>query len=454
MKRFSLSDLASWWHKKERAPLIIRGARQVGKTTLVRMFAHKFKLDLIEINLQRTKIKSFSLSVSDENFSVVDAFIEIESFHKKKISPSSLVFLDEIQAEPKARERLKFFNQERPDIPVIAAGPIHDFKLVSENIFHLGPMTFLEFLLACGEELLVEIIISKKIPDSAHQKALQFLKYYSFVGGMPEAVRTFVETKSMIAVREVHRSIVQTNQTDFPKYGKRLNLERLERVFQAAPFHLGKKIIYQKLDEVSKSNDIKKCLELLIAAQLFTPCYHSDAYASLRDILCSGPRRTKDSGVDLSVYRLFCLDIGILNTIHSLEWKNIDQHFLMTFTKGGILAEQFIAQHLSYIKGVMEPPHLHFWMREKSTQKAEIDFLLQISQDILPVEVKDGRGGKLKSLIIFAQEKNIRTAVKFSLDPFSEEKIPIKIDHENQNQVLQVFNYPLYSVETIADAYG
>ncbi|MDD4975350.1 MAG: AAA family ATPase [Bacteriovorax sp.] len=436
MKRVYEYDLEEWYQTNDRKPLILRGARQVGKSTLVRLFAQNLGLDLIEINLEKKQFQSLKA----EQFDIQDWVIEIESIAKKKVHQKTLIFIDEIQAQVKALAMLRYFYEERPEIAVISAGSLLEIALHNEEVsfpvgrvsfMWIGPMTFGEYLMAQGSNDLYQRILENNLLDFHHQMLLDELKKYYFIGGMPKSIKTYIETKSFIEVRAIQEEILQTYQEDFPKYGKRINTDRLSSVFKQLAFHLGKKLIYQHLDRESKSIEVKKCIELFIKANIIVPVYHSDANGI--------PLRSQ---VDTNVFKIYFLDIGLVNCLHEFSWDGFNKIFDETFSTKGFLAEQFVAQHLAYHLNRKALPELMYWLRDKNINKAEIDFLTSARGEIFPIEVKSQSGGKLKSLKVFAEEKNCLKSFKLSKNWFDKETLKI-----SEGRSLEVDSWPLYSIE-------
>ena len=267
MKRFSEASLKKWLYGHRRKPIILRGARQVGKSTLVRQFAKANGLHLHEINLER------HLEL-DNIFKTLDMDIiirELEALVGANLQkPEIILFLDEIQATPYALQALRYFYEERPDLPVIAAGSLLEFTLLDHNFsmpvgrieyYHLGPMTFREFLLALDpnlEKYITSFSLDKDIPDMAHKQLLKRQREYIFTGGMPEAVLTYKETQSITDVSEVHRSIVETYQDDFSKYAKHRELVLMQQIFRQIPRNVGKKVKYSNMSREHRS---KSCFK-------------------------------------------------------------------------------------------------------------------------------------------------------------------------------------------------
>jgi len=410
LKRHAQTYLKQWIKSTHRKPLIIRGARQVGKSTLVRMFAKQLKIQLIEINFEEDYLHCLSsATVSLENL-----IIEIEGRFNVQLNSYTLLFLDEIQHTPKVIPLLRYFFEKRPDIPVIAAGSLLEFALEKAdfsmpvgrvNFFYLSPMTFLEFLDALNEKIIVKHILNKDF-NALHGNSAKLdnlVRKYYFIGGMPEAIKVYIESKDLNKVREVHRSIVQTYKSDFPKYNTSKSLVKIQDIFIKIPFHIGKKIKYSEISSY-QSRDVRKVLNLLSKAGIITYCFHSQ---------CSGfPIKAQ---IDEKTFKIYFLDVGLLNYLQGITInliQNIDEKELVN---KGIIAEQFAAQHLAYFENGFEPPELFYWLRDKKSNKAEIDFILQKEFTILPVEIKSGASGTFKSLFQFAYEKQIQLAYVFDM---------------------------------------
>lgn len=442
MERLALEDLKKWFTAKDRKPLVLRGARQVGKSTLVRLFCEKAKLKLMVLNFEKNKLNH----LEEPQFKIQSLIDEIELLLGTGITKDTLLFLDEIQEQPQMIKLLRYFYEERPDIPVIAAGSLLELVLKKNAIsfpvgrvhfYYLGPMTFFEFLIANGETILVEQLGRKKISETAFQMAKSYFKKYLYIGGMPKAVQTFVNTKSMLEVREVQNQIIQTFISDFPKYNKHIDVDRIEKIFLQSALTIGKKVVYQTLDRDSNSKSIRKIIEILIDARILLPCYHSNGNNPLK------------AEIDYTVYKNYFMDIGLVNCMHGISFTTIEAEVASSFTTKGAIAEQFVAQHLSMgWNGPTVPSELFYWLKDKDIKKSEIDFIVQTADgDILPIEVKSETGGSLKSLFYFCFEKNISQALKLSLSPLEVSKIQHKIGEKKV--VVQLKNIPIFCVEQL-----
>jgi len=452
MKRSVENQLTRWLQKPRRKPLVIRGARQVGKSTLVQNFARSQGLKLAEINLEKHGNLNSIFGTND-----LDIIIpELELLARTSLrQENTLLFLDEIQSTPYAIAALRYFREEMPQLPVVAAGSLlefvlaeHDFSMPVGRVeyLHLGPMTFEEFLLALADDMLLSYVegfqLSQPLPQTAHEKLLQRQRQYLYVGGMPESVLAFCESSSLLNTRDVHRSIIQTYQDDFAKYSREPALGRIHTVFNAITRTVGEKVKYANISREDRAKDLKQAIELLTKARLLLPAYHSS---------CSGiPIK---SGINEKIFKLYFLDIGLLNYLNGLEWSHISALDERTLLNEGALAEQFIAQHLAYRFEGLEPPELFYWLREGKASNAEVDFVTSTGKTIIPIEVKAGKSGTIKSLQQFAIDKKATLTCRFDLNPPSIQDLSYRA---RQKQHVQSVNYkllslPLYLIDVMHD---
>ncbi|MBN2863260.1 MAG: ATP-binding protein [Bacteroidales bacterium] len=450
MKRKKEEYLSEWLRKKSRKPLILRGARQVGKSTLVRQFADNEGLILHEINLERHRRL-------DEVFAKLDMeriFSEIQYICKKGsvLQEKSLIFLDEIQATPHALESLRYFFEDYPHIPVIAAGSLLEFTLSKHNFsmpvgrveyLYLSPVSFEEFLLASNETALLDLLENYKYPDhfpySAHSQLLELLRKYLLTGGMPEAVKRFIESNDIHEAMNVHSSILETYQNDFSKYCTDRQLSVVQNVFDRIPLLVGNKMKYTNLDRDILSRDLKAAVELLAKAGVISQVTHTSANGI--------PLKAEE---DHSVYKPYFLDCGLMNRSCRVEWISPEELTDVKFINEGNLAEQFICQHLLLLERENEQPRLNYWLREKKSTNSEVDFLMQINREIIPIEVKSGKSGSLRSLHYFTYEKHNYRALRFDLNPPSVQEISHKVrtaTGEYSNVSYTLYSLPLYLAE-------
>jgi uncharacterized protein len=446
MRRIQELHLRTWLGDTHRKPLLLRGARQVGKSTLVRHFAKNEGLDLIEINLEDTSLKC----TKSENLSV-DAIVEEVLLRKaKQLGPKSLLFFDEIQEDPKLLQWLRYFYEQRPELPVIAAGSLLEVALRVENFsfpvgrvtfLHMGPMTFQEFLWAHGQTAVAEqVIVRQKWSAAADELLKPWLKKYLFVGGMPEAVLESTKNFDLQRISAIHDEILQTYASDFPKYHRRVSVERIRRIFENSAHLVGKKVKFAAFDPLSKAAEVRRVLELLVDAKILLPVFHAE---------CGGVPLAATE--DVNIWKNYFLDVGLMNRTQNLSYAMLDDEFSKNLVSKGAMAEQFVAQHLSHVFEDIAPARLHYWLRDKGAQKGEIDFVLQHESSVVPLEVKAEQGGRLKSLFFFALEKKWTKALKFSLLPFSQttHRHEIYDGKKNHTVEIEVLNIPLYGIEAL-----
>jgi len=449
MKRKNESRLRDWLSSAHRKPLVLRGARQVGKSTLVRQFAAQQGLVLNEINLERHQHL-------EKIFSTLDVRLiraELDALAGRSITESqSLLFLDEIQATPSALQALRYIHEDIPALPVVAAGSLLEFTLARHNFampvgrieyHHLGPMTFREFLEAVEPALcriLDEIGPTSAPPESAHQKLLSRQRQYLFVGGMPEAVQAFVETGSLEESAAVHRRIVSTYEDDFGKYAGPRDRALLQQVFRQIPRLVGQKIKYVNVSREERSRDVKTAIEQLAMARVCNRIFSSP---------CSGVPLYAD--VDESAFKIVFLDVGLMNHVCGMDWLALSRLDDARLVNEGAVAEQFIGQHLAYLDSGVEAPRLAYWLREGRAANAEVDYVVSRGPDIFPVEVKAGRSGTLRSLYQFAAQKKTHTAVRFDLNPPSRQKVVGQLPPAGTSGsvTFDLISLPLYAVEEL-----
>src|SRR5579864_956671 len=278
MKRHLIDKLKDWLASPSRKPAVLRGARQVGKTWIVRELAKQTGKQLIELNFEKQR----SLAIHFESNDPAAILLNLESALNQAIHPAnSILFLDEIQAAPDLFAKLRWFYEGKPELAVIAAGSLLEFVLENHTFsmpvgriqyFFIEPLGFEEFLLAKNETHLLSAIekvsIEKSFNTSLHDKANQLFKEFVTVGGMPEAVSTWIKTASLEALAEVHNNLINTYQDDFAKYAGKLSITYLEEVLHAVPKLLTKKFVYSHVDPTARHESIKRALNLLLKARL------------------------------------------------------------------------------------------------------------------------------------------------------------------------------------------
>ncbi|MEA3543721.1 MAG: ATP-binding protein [Thermodesulfobacteriota bacterium] len=415
MYRSALNDLNDWHARPSRKPLIVRGARQIGKTWLVREFAKRFD-NLVEINFDRNPEKG-QLFIGRDIHKGLE-FLEIDC-DTEIIPGKTLLFLDEIQAVPEMLPLLRYFHEEVADLHVIAAGSLlefllsdHDFSMPVGRVeyLHLGPMQMEEFLMALGQDKLAEYLndyqLDDPIPESIHKTLLHYLKLFWIIGGMPAAVRWYVKTTKLAETIREHSAILQTYEDDFNKYRKRIYPQRLRTVFRRIPAIIGNKLKYVNLDPNERSRDLADSLHLLEMARVIYLVKHS-----------SGNGIPLGAEVKERIFKPLFLDIGLVSTSLGLNLPELETGDNLMMVNNGALAEQYIGQHLLYARPSYEKPQLFYWNREQKNSSAEIDYLIAYTNNVVPIEVKAGKTGTLKSLQVFVAEKKTPIALRFNALP-------------------------------------
>ncbi len=412
MYRKYYKDLLDWKDRGNRKPLVIRGARQVGKTYLVRQFGREQFEHFLEINFDETPQKRELFQYND--IEVILRYVSLDA--GIPVTPGkTLIFLDEIQRAPEIFAKLRYFFEKRKDIHIIAAGSLLDFVLAEHTFsmpvgrieyLYMGPMDFMEFLTASENNSLFEFLrqfrVKDPVPSAIHAKLLELTRTYMGIGGMPSAVREYHESDSLRKCEMELSSILNTLRDDFAKYGKKADPFRLQLVLDKTPGLVGKKVKYTEISRDEKSANLKESLYFLELARLIYRVYHSSG----NTVPLRAERKERD-------FKLLFLDIGLM--MHSLGLNLlslIDENVIMA--NKGALAEQFIGQQWLYGKESYIPPELYYWNREKTGTSSEVDYLVEAHGRIVPAEIKSGTTGSLKSLHVFASLKNTGTALRFN----------------------------------------
>jgi uncharacterized protein len=439
MYRKSQDSLKAWKDRSSRKPLILRGARQVGKTFQVRQLAENFS-NFIEINFDKTPDKK--LLFKDADIKKVIQLISVDC--GSIITPGkTLLFLDEIQAAPEIFAKLRYFYEDLPELHVIAAGSLLDF-ILEEHVFsmpvgrveylYLGPMSFEEFLIARDESILVDYYeryaINDEIPLSIHEKSMNQIKEFCIVGGMPAAVKTFCSDRDLDIVHREHQSIHQSYQNDFSKYGHRINTQRLEKVYRSLPALIGKKMKYAAIDPEERAKPLAESIHMLEKARVINKVYHS----SSNGVPLAAERNEKN-------FKPIFLDIGLLNSALGLKLSALHLCNDLVTVHGGSMCEQLVGQQLLYAKEDYYEPEIHYWNREKKNAAAEVDYVISRDQDIIPVEVKAGKTGRLKSLQQFIVEKKPSVALRINSDT------PSLVTIEKEGHSCELYSLPFYLTE-------
>ena len=417
LKRTIDIDLMAWKEDPAKKPLVIRGARQVGKSSAVRELSKQFD-HYIEINFEEMK----SLHALFQGDLTPDGIGEQISllFQTPIIPGKTLLFFDEIQACTEAISSLRFFYEKMPGLHLIAAGSLLEFALEVLPSFGVGrihtifmyPFSFDEFLMAMGEESLLNIkrnaSADHPLPDLIHQKLTGLFKKFLIIGGMPEVVSQYCRSRDLLKCQQILDHLITSLKADFSKYKKHVIPGRLSEVFLSAARQTGSKFVYSVASPESNHKQIKEALDLLIMAGLLLPVIHSSA----NGIPLGAQRNDKKRKMlvfDTGIYqRLLGLDISDL--LLREEFKQINR---------GSIAELFVGLELVKYGSCTQYPELYYWHREALNSHAEVDYLLQKNLEIIPVEVKSVTKGSMTSLYLFLKEKKGPYGIRFSLENFS-----------------------------------
>jgi predicted AAA+ superfamily ATPase len=421
MKRDVEKELILWKDKEEHLPLIIRGARQVGKSYTIENFGKQNFQNLLTVNFEENSQAKSCFDSMD----VQTILKQLGFLYGTTISPGkTLLFLDEIQSCPQAIKALRYFKEKLPTLHVIAAGSLLEFVLEDEKVplsfpvgrvrfLNMKPLSFREFLRAIGqpqwEEELENVSLTTPFPEVFHNHLLKFVRDYFLVGGMPAAVNTYIRSQSYLETVREQKALLDIYRLDLAKYGKKNEFAHLQRLFEKAPYFVAKHFRYSKIDPESSnpSREYKNALRKLGQAGIIYPIHATSANGL--------PLKSEENE---KKFKLLFLDIGLLQC--SLE---IDYSLFASSTfhqvNSGVIAEQFVGQEwLAYADTYLDP-HLHFWETEKVGNSAEVDYITSIFGKIVPIEVKAGKTGRLGSLHQFMRTKPAPIGVHVSSKPLS-----------------------------------
>ena len=441
--------LQEWASRKVHKPLLLRGARQVGKSTAVQHLGASFE-SYIEINFERQP--SYTAIFKSGDFDVNRIVSQITAMAGKRIIPGkTLLFIDEVQVCPEAIMALRFFKEELPELHIIAAGSLLEFALEELPTFGVGrihsmfiyPMTFDEFLMANSEEMLLnarrEASAAQPLPKPLYDKLVGLLRTYMLVGGMPEVVSKWVETHDYIACQELQDDIVVTYEDDFPKYRKKIDPILLRQTMRSAAVQATKKFVYSDVGGDYKSAEVKKAIDMLAKAGIIIPVTHTAANG-----LPLG------SEADLSYRKLLLLDTGLMLRLLNMTIGDVSELTEQILTGSvsdlinkGPMAEMLVGLELLRYRTPNIRHELYYWFRQAKNSLAEVDYISTYHQTILPIEVKAGIQGGMKSLWTFMREKRLTNAIRCSLENFGTFEYE---DKQNGGSVRHINICPLYAI--------
>lgn len=417
LKRIIDSELLDWSKSANRKPLLVRGARQVGKSSAIKALSTNFDY-FVEVNFEEQKqVQTLFYGDLDpktlcENLSVL--------YNTPIIPDKTLLFFDEIQACVPALSSLRFFYEKMPELHVIAAGSLLEFALSEIPSFGVGrirsifmyPFSFDEFLLANNETLLFEAkqkaSCSNPLSSAIHDKLVLYLKRFLIIGGMPEVVASYIQNNNLLDCQNILDDLVVSFKADFAKYKQRVPVSRLSEIFDAVVNQAGGKFVYSKSATESNYKQIKEALDLLILAGLVIPVTHTSANGI-----------PLGAGANPKKRKMIVFDTGIFQRLLGLNIAELLLDNQFSTTNKGAIAEQLVGLELIKSASCYQPQQLFFWQREALNSNAEIDYLVQKQMEIIPIEVKSGTKGSMQSMYLFMNEKNRTYGVRFSLENFS-----------------------------------
>ncbi len=440
--------LSEWATRPVHKPILLRGARQVGKSTAVRHLGESFKY-YVEINLEK---QSNYIDLFKKDLDVTRIVPQMAAMCGTPIVPNeTLLFIDEIQESQEAIMALRYFKEDMPNLHVIAAGSLLEFVLDEIPTFGVGrihsmymfPMTFDEFLLANGEQLLLDARgqanIDAPLPTPLHEKLIGLMRTFMLVGGMPESVVKWVQTHDFLQCQEVQDDTITGYEADFPKYKKKVDPQLLIATMKSAATQATKKFVYSRVPGEYKTAEVKKALDLLIKAGILIPVTHS-----------SGNGLPLGDESDESIRKILLLDTGLMLRLLNMTMGDTSAITaqILTATAADLVNKGPMAEMLAGLELLHYlTPNLHhdlyYWVRQAKNATAEIDYLLSRDMQVLPFEVKAGVQGGMKSLWDFMREKKLDQAVRCSLENFGKFDY---IDAEAEGAVRHVEVYPLYAL--------
>lgn len=433
MERKEIENLVNWKNSEGRKPLIIRGARQVGKTWLMKDFGQKEYKQTLYINFESSKHLK-NIFENDFDINRIITALQVEAginFNAK----NTLIIFDEIQEAPNALTSLKYFQEITPEYHIVAAGSLLGIALHNETSFPVGkvefldlyPLNFIEFLNAVNQNVLSSLLESKdwvQIKIFKH-KYIEFLRHYYYVGGMPEAVKMYQAGQDFQKIREIQKRILSAYEQDFSKHAPNEIVPRIRMLWNSIPTQLAKenrKFIFGIIKEGARAKDYEVAMTWLIDCGLIHKVTR-----------ITKPSIPLKAYMDFSAFKLFLLDVGLLNAMGEVDVKTLLEGNAIFEEFKGAITEQFVLQQL-----ITNKTNVYYWSSEKS--KAKIDFIIQNENIIIPIEVKAEENLQAKSLKVFCEKYKPQFAVRTSMSDFRKDNWLINIPLYSINQIKYIEN--------------
>lgn len=432
MFRFIDSHLKEWTTNEHRKPLILRGARQVGKTFAVRKLGLTFER-YVEINFEEhPHLKKIFSEEKDLDPARIIRDLSL-ALNQEILPGKTLLFFDETQLIPNVIIALRYFYEKMPALHVIAAGSLLDFAIEQVGVpvgrvefYNLYPMSFLEFLKASNYHLIINEVsnhsINELLSDVIHHKILNILREYLAIGGMPEVVDCWIRRKNPFECSRIHQSILRSYRQDFGKYAKSHQIKYVELLFETAAQQLSQKFKFNVLEGGYRKRELSPALDLLAKAGIIHRVYQSNGQG-----IPIGAMANREK------YKVILLDVGLTQSLLGLELSEWFLNSQSIFVNKGALVEAFVGQELLVYQEPYFDSSLYFWQRDAKGSEAEVDYLIQMQGNIIPIEVKSDKGRQLKSMHLFLNSHpNTPFGIRFSSHNYS--------IHE------KIFSYPLYAI--------
>jgi predicted AAA+ superfamily ATPase len=435
MNRLIYYDLLRWRHQTSRKPLLLRGARQVGKTHVIRQLGQTFK-NFVEINFEKTPQfkKIFELDLDP-----IRIIKEISIALDTTISPlNTLFFIDEIQEMPRAIIALRYFYEEMPDLHIIGAGSLVDFAIDQVGVpvgrisfLYMYPMSFIEYLCASNNKQLANEIIHHQpaeiLSDLLHIKALRLLGEYMAIGGMPKVVHEWISKQNLQSCTILLRDIKNSYEQDFFKYAKKNQIKYVDLLFKNIPRLICQQFKYSHIESDFKKRELEPALWLLEKAGIIHQVTHTAANGI--------PLRAESK---LQKFKLLMLDVGLNQALLGLHLKDWFIDPMPVFVNKGSLSENFVGQELLAYSDPTDKQQIYYWSKEAKGSNAEVDYVVSLYRHIIPIEVKSGHGATLQSMRVFLK-----------LHPQS--AYGIRFSTHNYSLHGDIHSYPLYAVSGITE---
>jgi|GEM_PF-278835 uncharacterized protein len=431
MRRLIDYHLQAWAKNPYRKSLVLHGARQVGKTYAVRQLGKTFD-NFIEVNFEANRKL---ISIFDQDLDPKRILRDLCTAINAKLptGEKTLLFFDEVQSAPQAIIALRYFYEMMPEIHIIAAGSLLDFAIQQVGMpvgrvqsLHMHPMSFIEYLIATEHNLLVDAILTHDLHTEMspviHNKIIGLLAQYSAHGGMPQVIDIWNKTQDLQQCVAIHQSLLNSYRQDFYKYAKQKQIDHVRALFESIPLQLGKKFKYSEIEGSYRSRELSPGLDLLCTAGVAQKVW----YTAGQGIPLGAQKKLND-------FKVILLDVGVSQAILGLQLGSWLLEPEVAFVNKGEHVEAMIGQELLAYTDPIYDAELFYWHRRKTGGEAEIDYLVQKNEHVIPIEVKSGKGTTLKSMHVFLEQH--------PASPYG-----IKFSTQNYSVYEKIHSYPLYAV--------